>query len=141
MILNNYPLKYLYMVEQCPAISHYYSLRNNHLFTVKSWITKHFAKQCKICNKYSKIKAWLAKKKILQIKQNLNHTTMDKEIQISINFPSNLNADLYDHNLVESSKCSRFGYSYKDSSYLSFIANVIFTYILNMILSFSNGNL
>lgn len=78
---------------------------------------------------------------ILQIKQNLNDTTMDKEIQISINFQSNLNADLYNHNLVESSICSIFGYCYEDSFHLSFIVNVIFKYILSMILSIPNGNL
>lgn len=66
---------------------------------------------------------------------------MDKEIYISINFQSNLNADLYNHNLIESSKCSRFGYCYEDSFHLSFIVNVIFTYILSMILSISNRNL
>lgn len=69
------------------------------------------------------------------------HTTMDKEIYISINFQSNLNADLYNHNLVESSKYSRFGYCYEDSFHLSFIVNVIFTYILSMTLFISNGNL
>lgn len=36
------------------------------------------------------------------------------------NFSNNPNADLYNHNLVESSKCLRCGYSYEDSFHFFF---------------------
>lgn len=105
---------------------------------------EYFAKQCKAATSRAKFK---------KSSQNINlvHKTKvelynhgKRNLKIFhyqfINFSRDLNADFSNHNLIESSKCSRFGYCYEDSFHLSFIVNDIFTYILSMILSISNGN-
>lgn len=66
MILNNYPLKYLYdMVEPCPAISHYYSLRNNHLFTVKVGLRNTLPNSVKSATSIAKFRQGLQKNNLV----------------------------------------------------------------------------
>lgn len=139
-ILNNYTPKYLYdMVEQCLPVSHNYSLRNNNLFhipitrtvayynsflpsTVKLWNT--LPNSLKSATSIAKFKQGVQNNNpVDKIKSKLyNHGQRNLNIlhcQLR-NISSNLNADLYNHNLVESSKCLRCGYSYEDSFHFFF---------------------
>lgn len=134
-ILNNYNTpKYLSdMVEQCLPVSHNYSLRNNNLFyipitrtvayynsflpsTVKLWNT--LPNSLKSATSIGKFKQGLqSNNPVDKIKSKLyNHGQRN----LNINFSSNLNADLYNHSLVESSTCLRCGHSYEDSFHFFF---------------------
>lgn len=94
---------------------------------------KYFAKQCKAATSRAKFK---------KSSQNINlvHKTKvelynhgKRNLKIFhcqfINFSRDLNADFSNHNLIESSKCLRWWYSYEDSFHCFLIVNIIINFL------------
>ena len=142
------------MVNQCLPVSHNYALRNNlyHLpitrtvayyynflpSTIKLW--NDLPDTLKSATSVAKFKQCIQNKKLEDKTKSKLYNYGQRKLNILHcqlrNFSSNLNADLFNYNLVDSPKCLKCGYCFEDSVHFffqcpcyDFARNILITYM------------